>query len=311
MLSSNPTISVIIPCYNCELYVRKAVDSVLNQTYKNWNLILVNNNSTDGTQAILNEYQAKYPTKVWSLLETKKGSGPARNAGLKYATGEVIQFLDADDEILPDKLDRQVKLMIENQADIICSTYKFVKKKKGQVEDSVINPESGNVWKGLIGSKLGITSANLWRKEKLMSIGGWDEELSSSQEYDLLFRLLAADCKVTFDMVTSAVVYSVDNSISRTQDKNRLEKILNNLVGVRLRVKDYLISKGSYNNELNEYFNTFLFSHLMGKKLFAPEHVDKTIRQLNLHVPLNLWLSSNLKYNIKRQLMNFKIMKFK
>ena len=90
-------VSVVIPCYNCESFVSRAIESVLHQKYTDWELILVNNNSKDNTQKVLDDYQKKYPDKIRTFVEMKKGGGAARNKGLSEAKGEWIEFLDADD----------------------------------------------------------------------------------------------------------------------------------------------------------------------------------------------------------------------
>ena len=91
-------ISVIIPCFNSEEYITRAIESILKQSYTNYEIILVNNNSTDNTYNILQEYAKKKAGLVNVFNEYKKGAPAARNKGLSEAKGEWIQFLDADDE---------------------------------------------------------------------------------------------------------------------------------------------------------------------------------------------------------------------
>ncbi|WP_221391332.1 glycosyltransferase family 2 protein [Dyadobacter sp. NIV53] len=116
-------VSIVIPCYNCESFVSRAIESVLNQHYTDWELILVNNNSKDKTQKVLDDYQKKYADKIRTYMELKKGGGAARNKGLSEAKGEWIEFLDADDELLPDKLERQLELLKEHNAHLVSSSF--------------------------------------------------------------------------------------------------------------------------------------------------------------------------------------------
>ena len=106
----NQFISVIIPCYNVEDYIEEAIASVMAQTYMDFELILVDNNSTDGTLRIL-ERAAINSSRIRVLKEYGHGAPRARNLGLSVARGTWIQFLDADDLMLPDKLERQIKLV--------------------------------------------------------------------------------------------------------------------------------------------------------------------------------------------------------
>lgn len=100
----DPLISVIIPAYNCAHYLGEAIDSVLTQDYPRLEVIVVDDGSSDNTQAVLDHYQAD----VSRLYQDNQGIGAARNAGQQRARGEFIAFLDADDLYLPGKLSRQM-----------------------------------------------------------------------------------------------------------------------------------------------------------------------------------------------------------
>jgi len=97
------SISIIIPVYNTEAYVAAAIESVFEQTFQDWELILVNDGSTDGSLAILQEYAQK-DARILLLDQPNGGVSAARNNGLSVARGKYIYFLDSDDEIVPDAL---------------------------------------------------------------------------------------------------------------------------------------------------------------------------------------------------------------
>jgi len=99
-----PKVSVIIPTYNRAKYLPKAIDSVLNQTYQDFEIIIVDDGSIDNTKDIL----AKYDGKIRYFYQENKGPSAARNLGIKKACGEYVAFLDADDIWFPDKLDKQL-----------------------------------------------------------------------------------------------------------------------------------------------------------------------------------------------------------
>ncbi|MBK8844708.1 MAG: glycosyltransferase family 2 protein [Saprospiraceae bacterium] len=116
------SIAAIIPAYNCQQTLERAVESLLTQTYPISEIIIVNNNSTDNTQQIINKLINEYPILVKSIIESKPGANLARNTGLKIAHGDWIQLLDADDELLPGKLNHQINLITAQPgADLICS----------------------------------------------------------------------------------------------------------------------------------------------------------------------------------------------
>lgn len=120
----SPLVSVIMPCYNAERYVKEAVQSVFDQTLQSWELIVVDDGSTDGSAAILRELAAREPRMRVITRSTPSGS-PAvpRNEGTDAATGQYIAFLDSDDRWLPDKLMHQCYLMHTTTADIVYSNY--------------------------------------------------------------------------------------------------------------------------------------------------------------------------------------------
>jgi glycosyltransferase involved in cell wall biosynthesis len=102
-----PQVSVIIPAYNVEEYIPEAIDSVLAQTFKDYEIIVVNDGSTDGTHDVL----ARYADLIRYFRQENRGRGAARNTALRHASGELIAFLDADDYWLETKLQKQVALL--------------------------------------------------------------------------------------------------------------------------------------------------------------------------------------------------------
>ena len=113
-------VSVIMPIYNAEKYLSEAIESVLNQTYTDFELLLINDKSTDNSKEICKKYNKKDSRIV--LLENNSeshGPGPTRNIGLDYATGEYIYFMDADDWIDISLLQYAVNRMRETNADIV------------------------------------------------------------------------------------------------------------------------------------------------------------------------------------------------
>lgn len=117
-------VSVIMPCYNAGKHISEAIDSVLSQTYCNLELIVVDDNSTDNSFSIIEEYAGK--DKRVKFFRTKFNSGSAampRNVGIQHATGEYIAFLDADDVWIKDKLEQQIPLFSRQDCAIVFSDY--------------------------------------------------------------------------------------------------------------------------------------------------------------------------------------------
>ena len=120
-----PLISIIIPVYNVAAYLKNCLESVLNQTYRNLEVILIDDGSTDGSGEICDN-AALQDTRVRVLHQKNAGVSNARNRGLEYATGELVGFVDADDVIEPDMYEKMTILQRQYQAQIVCCAYKQV-----------------------------------------------------------------------------------------------------------------------------------------------------------------------------------------
>ena len=117
-------ISIVIPVYNVEKYLRECLDSLINQTFNDFEVICVNDGSKDSSLEILNEYAQK-DIRFKVISQENGGSGSARNNGLSRAQGKYVQFLDGDDYFEPEMLEKLYNLAEKHQADItVCSSRK-------------------------------------------------------------------------------------------------------------------------------------------------------------------------------------------
>lgn len=281
-------VSVIVPCYNCEVFVHNAINSVLKQSYTNWELILVDNNSTDATLQILKEYQVKHPDKIYVLEEATPGAPAARNKGLQIAKGEWIQFLDADDEILPNKLEHQLELLVKNTGKdnaIIAAAVIFRYISNGKTTDRVrvVSP-GGDAWAGLLKSQLGITSGNLFNKNAVLQAGAWDEGKTSSQEYHLLFKLLKAGYNTIFDNETLTIINKHTSTISADTNPEKRKKISDNRIQLRIAIKEYLVEKGMFTPDHEAAFKEYVHGELLSCIDNNMEYVDLMSEQLGITV---------------------------
>ncbi|QNL52043.1 glycosyltransferase family 2 protein [Olivibacter sp. SDN3] len=298
-------ISVIIPCYNSESFLRRAIDSVHSQSYTDWEIILVNNNSVDGTQNVIDEYVLAFPGRIFSLFEDRKGACYARNLGLSAAKGEWIQFLDADDELLPGKFERQLGKYAA-KADVIIGAFSRVEVGTDKKSFYKVHPNK-SIWYSILYSQAGITSSNLYKREAVLKINGWNTTLGSSQEYDMMFRLVQSNAAVAFDTTCAALIYEVPNSISRPTSKKALDKIERNYIDLRLRVAAHLNESGGWTNYLHRIYSVRLFRMMVGRREASLEHVKTIMRDLQLKVPPYIEILLICKYYIKRVLIRFNI----
>ena len=119
-------VSVIMPTYNCAAFIEKSIQSVLAQEYTDWELIIVDDCSTDNTRDVLAPYAAKYPNIRYTCLEKNSGPAAARSAALKQVKGRYVAFLDSDDLWTPDKLSKQLAFMKETGAVFSATGYEQI-----------------------------------------------------------------------------------------------------------------------------------------------------------------------------------------
>jgi teichuronic acid biosynthesis glycosyltransferase TuaG len=202
---NEPLISVIIPAYNAADFLPFSIGSVINQTYKNIEIIVVDDQSTDQTKYIIESLQSKYSCIKYIWQENGK-QGKARNNGINKANGEFIAFLDADDEWRTDKLEKQIQQLIQNEADLVFSDGLLVKTSEKLalselVENGVETIKLGAFCgelsdqrgKRLLYRKNRIpTSSVLCRKESILKSGGFIEEgmFQNCEDYLLWIRMV-------------------------------------------------------------------------------------------------------------------------
>lgn len=128
MLKVNPLVSIVMPAYNSEKFIHEAIQSVLNQTYQNWELLIVDDCSTDNTIQIINSF--KDNRIHYFTLKENSGAAVARNYAIERTKGEYMAFLDSDDLWHPEKLERQLTFMIEHHIDFSSTMYANIDKNK-------------------------------------------------------------------------------------------------------------------------------------------------------------------------------------
>lgn len=131
-------VSVITPCFNSQDYILSTINSVENQTYKNWELILVDDASTDKTIAVIEKNISQYSNILLIKNAINQGAGVSRNKGIEAAKGDFIAFLDADDLWKPEKLERQISLMNSTKIDVCYSSYDLINENGNKLNKRVI-----------------------------------------------------------------------------------------------------------------------------------------------------------------------------
>jgi glycosyltransferase involved in cell wall biosynthesis len=184
------TISVIMPCYNAAGTLARSVASALGQTYKNIELIIVDDGSTDASRTVLRNLQAEDP-RVRVILQENRGAGPARNHGIRRAGGDFIAFLDADDTWAPDCLEKlHAGLMAAPEAALAYCGWQNLGLAPEKCQPYVPpDYEAGDKAASFLETCPWPIHAALIRREAMLEIGGFDERWSSCMDFDLWLRM--------------------------------------------------------------------------------------------------------------------------
>ncbi len=189
---------------------------VVNQVF------IVDNASTDETSEVVRAYIEKNGLANWQLMhENRTGAPAARNHPLPHVSANWIQFLDADDELLKGKISKQLAQLEHANGDVIAGA-SIHEHASHQLTEKVPLEE---VRSALISGRCGITSSNLFRSKYVKLVNGWDEKLSSSQEYDLMLRIWKIGGDFLFDSTLLTVIYEAGSG--RITTSNLPQKWLN------------------------------------------------------------------------------------
>lgn len=271
-------VAVVIPCFNVEAHIGRTLDSVLAQERTDLDILCVDDGSTDGTAAVLADFHRRSDGRVRVHRQHNRGACAARNEGMRLTQGEWIQFLDADDTIKPDKIGGQVGLLgPDPDAILVAGSYEKVMPNGLLLP---VEPLHRQAWMGLIKTRLGTTSANLWKRDAVVRAGGWSETLGSSQDYDLMFRMMRGGGSVLFDArISTSVLKRPSGSISQSEPKANWERYID----LRHRMREHLHAADArtFRDEITT-LDQYIF---MALRVLAQYDLDEAIHTYQRTIP--------------------------
>lgn len=221
-------VSVIMPTYNSAKFIGAAIESVINQTYSNFELIIIDDGSTDNTKEIIESYN---DSRIFYFYQDNMDKAIARNNGIKKASGKFICFLDSDDYYFPNKLTDQLTFLKNRPGiDLVVGNYIRVDETDVLIRKNELNPNKFIGLKPfLFGNPFPIHSS-LIRSEYVKKIGGFDEKLKGGEDWDFHFRLALKGCKMEMiDTIVCAYRFQ-KNAVTKTNELycKRMVEIVNN-----------------------------------------------------------------------------------
>lgn len=253
---SEALVSVIIPCYNAGRWLREAIESALGQTYRPIEVIVVDDGSTDDSVSILRSYG----DRIRFAQQPHVNGNRARNAGVSLARGRFLQFLDADDYLLPGKIAAQVALLEATDADAVYSDYAVLTYREGvpclgpfrtvHMQPDLLTALLRGCWIPL--------HALLWRREVIEALGGWDETFFAAQDYDLMLRAALRGLRLRYQSGPGVVMRRYGNvTVSTSDPLRRLQHRTRALERVERQLAQDRALRERYTPELaRAYFRT-------------------------------------------------------
>ena len=287
-------ISVIIPVYNVEQYLKRCVDSVLHQENVSLEIILVDDGSTDASGTICDDYAANHPN-IKSLHITNSGPSTAKNVGYDMASGTYVAFIDSDDEIKPDMFCTMLQFGYQHNADIVCCNYIQVDE-VGNIshtehtgQEYVLNQDEA-LKAILIKDKIYSQCWTKIYKRETMDIHHVRNTDGLKTEEDFIYNIQAFACSKTVCIVDKPLYIYTHRSKSLSKDyyRNHISQYIDNRI-LRLEMVDNIIhERFPHLQEYSTYHCIFYYNELIGRiclfpKFYHDQRVHKVLSYIKKH----------------------------
>lgn len=249
-----PKVSILIPCYNAERWIAQAIQSALDQTYPNKEVIVIDDGSSDRSLEVIKSFGNQIR---WETGENR-GGNTTRNRLLELSTGEWLQYLDADDYLLPDKLEKQVQYLHQcPEVDVLYSPSILEYWNNENTRQEILPiPQPHDPWILLARWYLPQTNSPLWRKQAIIDVGGWKPNQLCCQEHELYLRLLMAGKKFEYYSEPGSVYRQWSESTVCKRDKSETRR---QLLKIQDKIESYLKNQNQLTPERQDAINQARF----------------------------------------------------
>jgi glycosyl transferase family protein len=276
-------ISIIVPIYKAEKTLRRALDSILAQTFTNYELILVNDGSPDNCPAICEEYAAKDP-RIKLINKKNEGASSARNTGLEIATGDYTLFLDSDDYVDAEGLDKLYATSINENADItICDFYHEDEYTRKYIQQKPTSCQPSQVLKDLFHHIGGFMWNKLIRRSLYKKLGiSYPKNISMYEDQYVIAQFLMHNIKIAYCPVAFYHYMYNSNSLSRNYNDKTYEMDKEILTMFTTLLKDSLALQDAYDCLYRAVFKRAFW---LGGKYFTSREFKKEFSSYKAIVP--------------------------
>lgn len=297
-------VSVIIPCYNAEKWLSDAIESCLNQTYLPIEIIIIDDGSTDSCLDIIKSYGNQI---IWES-GVNRGGNYARNRGFALSKGEYIQFLDADDYILPEKISRQVEFLEKTGADVVYGDWRHqTHLKSGEVflEEIQVAGVQSDILESLLGNWWVSPACLLFTRKAVENSPGWDEELKAGQDRDFLISLALQNFKFAYQSGCYSLYRRYGNVTVSTFSKTRY---LESHYYIFMKAENNLLRRSNF---CEKYRKALAQSYFLLAREYLKIDISKYKSLLDKTLTLDPKFQANRKdrtylYNIAQKIFGFR-----
>jgi glycosyltransferase involved in cell wall biosynthesis len=234
-----PLVSILIPCYNSEQWIGHAIESALGQTWSNKQVIVLDDGSTDDSLNVIRRYESHLR---WETGQNR-GGGYARNRLLELASGEWVQYLDADDYLLAEKVTEQAEFVVQHpEVDVVIgpTTMEFWSE-QGVRHEQIALSGPHDYWTMLASWKLPQTGAPLWKRSAILDVGGWKRDQPCCQEHELYLRLLTGGKKFAYHSSGGSIYRQWSD---QTVCKRDIPEVHRRRLEIERKLEEFLSSTG-------------------------------------------------------------------
>lgn len=267
---NQPLISVIMPVYNAEGFLVEAIESILNQTYKNFEFIIVDDHSTDKSWEIIQKYQKRYPKKIRALRLKRtlnRGGDACCNLGLSKTKGKYIARMDADDVAHPKRLETQVNFLEKHKDIFLVGTNAYVIDKKSQIiGEKKVPLENNEIYQSYFTYHPIIHPSTMYRKIVNKKKFFYPKKFSANNDYYIFFKMICQGYKFT-NLKEKLLYYRIHEN--NDTFNNIKQKFINTL-----KTRMIMVFKYNYQPALKQWLTTIIQALII---LLLPSKLTKKI----------------------------------